>query len=352
MVFGLAAPVLNFGLPTYWMTLSDGSRMSRRFLVWSLTASWLCGVLILFAVPLPNVLLVLITGLLIGALASPYSEVLLYRAGAGSRVQTLRVIDVSSSGLCILLLWLFDALTVISATTSLFATTFLLRCGLLFKLSGRQSIGDAFPFIALRRNASDVLKAWSWDLMVVFSASIDLLIGAWFLSRSDLGLYAVAVAIGRLSGAAFSATSPLVVTATASGQSARQTLMRLTALPAMISLSAVVVFAAVGEVLVSFVYGPAYAAIAPTATVLIAGAAVSGLIAHLEAVAFAGVRYRNSPIPRILSALFVLGSCLMLQRYGDFVPFTLALSSGVGTLIALSFTLISMHRRVRGVHRS
>jgi O-antigen/teichoic acid export membrane protein len=346
LVYGLSAPLLNMGFPSYLTGRRAGEALPWRSISAALLISWAAGAVATSAVPLSSGELVLVAALLAGPLVSPYTEMILYREGRGSIVQALRVLDVGSSGIAIIMLGLLGHLTLLTATLSLFGTTVILRVGIiLYRLArvGREqwAVPCALPDWKLA-----LARLWSWDVMVALSTFADVLIAARLLTRTELGVYAIAVAVGRLSGAAFSASSPLVVAAAGRGEPMRDIVMRLTRLPLLASLAALCIFALFGSEMVHFVYGAPFTPAVGAATWLIAATCVTGIVAHMEAAALGALDRMNSAVPRVAAASLLVVLSVVIDLFYGLTPTTLACGVMVAALMSAGMTFRQVRRRV------
>jgi hypothetical protein len=187
------------------------------------------------------------------------TEAYLIRANRPALVQQLRVVDVLSTSVVATVLYVSQNLTVTTAVLGLLLPTAVLRSGVAVwavkRSAGAPGAKSHHLLYPLRRTAR---RFWPWDAVVAATASIDVIVAALVLSRSDLEIYAVAGAIGRLALAPFSAVAPYVIASASQGSPWRGVWLRWLSSPTVLVIGFLLILSASPAQLVELVYGDKY----------------------------------------------------------------------------------------------
>jgi O-antigen/teichoic acid export membrane protein len=338
LAYGLSGPLLNLGLPSMLTGRANGESLQHRTLLPPIAFAWIVGATLILLLPLPLPVRLSMAGLLIGPIISPYTEVALYRQARGSAVQALRVVDVGLTGIGVITCAALGNLSTLTATFCLFGGTVLLRLAVVAFLLVSRSVETADSTLKAWVSVS-VKRFWPWDCVVALSVFADSLVAAFTMSRSSLGIYAVALALARLCGAGFSATAPLLVAGASQGEGARRLIMRYSFLPACVGGVAVLAFAAWGPTLVAAIYGSGFREASMPAFLLMIATLVGGLTSHTEAIGLGADSRLNSPIPRLAGTACMLLLALPLALLSELPAAGLAGSVLLGSLASMLLTL-------------
>lgn len=343
MIYGMAAPVLGFGLGSSLTGRESPPWPRTRVFGWVVLVGWLIACAIVAFAPWPLPMRMAIILLLPGCLLSPISEALLQRLGLSSKVQLLRFIDVGGSSLCVVAVAVTGSLNLLTATLCLFGVTLLLRSWILFRLWKRELPSPTPKNMPSLSN--QMRRYWPWDVIVSLSMFTDIAIGLWYLPVHEVGLYAVALAIGKLASAPFSALVPRVVgQSRALAENNGRFIGRSTAIACAIALIGGLLYLAVGRPLTTGIYGEAFEGSFYPAAVLLLAFTITGVTTHAEAWALGRGGRLVSAAPRAIAAGLTLGGAVVV---GELFGITLVRLATLTLCMSLLTALLTVHRLFR-----
>lgn len=344
--FVLATPALSLGMP---ISLLSGRAAIPSFRI--------VGLHIVVATTISATIAFLYfgggIGLLIGALiigpnVTSWSELVICRSGRGSWVQPIRTLDVLSSSVIIIILHSANALSVFTATAALFGPTILIRATC-FAIGVRGLPSSAKSKLGIEAYRRPMARFWPRELLSVSATYTDIMVAAVLLNRHDLGVYAVASAMGKLALAPFSALYGETVKRACSGAGARAVLRGLLPIPSALVSLAIVTSVAFGVPIVTIVFGEEYVAAGDLLPIFLIAFGLGGAASLIETAVTVIRPGRVSSLPRVAglltaAAIWFLGSFWLSDQI-----VVLVLGLSVLNTVVLSLTLNQL--RSGGVHK-
>jgi O-antigen/teichoic acid export membrane protein len=340
LIYTMAAPFLGLGLGS---GLSSGDRPCwppPRRLAALLAVTAAVGSAAVLLAGLSAGPTTVLCALLWAPLLSPLTEAHLLRANRPALVQRLRVVDVASTSVLVTVLYGLGMLTPTGAALALLLPTAVLRAAVAVWALRRAHPGRRTTEALGRLVAHTARRFWPWDAVVAATAGIDMIVAALALERAELGIYAVAGAVGRLALAPFSAVAPHVLAAGAQGVPWSRVRLRWLGLPVVLVGVLLVALAASPIPLVELVYGRDYARAGVIAAVLVAAFAVQGVTSARESYVL-GCRGRSvSPVPRLAAAGVMAAATLLIATAGPVDAVRLAVLTLLYSVVAGAATAV------------
>ena len=159
------------------------------------------------------------------------------------------------SSVAVICLHVVGALTLTSVTMALYLPTILLRGGVIVLATGRGWLSGPVTsnWPSLYRSALG--KVWPREILSVFAGYFDIILAALLLSPFELGIYAVASALGKLALAPFSALYGEVVRRATAGDPVALICRKLLPVPAGLVGIAAVLAIVFGKSAIALTFG-------------------------------------------------------------------------------------------------
>ncbi|MEX5719288.1 hypothetical protein [Geodermatophilus maliterrae] len=340
VLYVLAPHLLSLGVPLALLPRSAAGPEPRIVLL-HVVLAWTALAGLGLVVITPSSASYVVALLMIGPVLVGWSESFLVRSARETWVQPLRTVDVVSSSVAITVVGLLGTLSIEVAVVCLFLPTVAMRVPIVVWL--RHGLrGPTHAGRSLYRHGA--ARLWPRELLGAVGFHADLIAAMLLLSPRELGVYAVASAIGRLGMAPYHAFYGESLRSVASGSALRVTLLRLVPVPTGMSLLGVAGLVLVGGPLVSLVFGEQYASAGPLAAALLAAFACGGLASLLETLITAGLPAAASVRPRLVSLL--AGCGVWAAAYWlDLGLVGVVLGLAVTNVLVLTLTAFDLSRR-------
>ena len=339
-LYVLATPALSFGVPLKLMAPS-ATLPSRRVVCVHVGCAAVVGGVLTNSLAPPSVV-PLIGLLVIGPVLVSWSETVMARGGFAGHLQYVRTADILMSSAAVVCLHVVGALTLMSVTMALYLPTILLRGGVILLATGRsRPSGPVTPnWPSLYRSALG--KVWPRELLSVFAAYFDIILAALLLSPFELGIYAVASALGKLALAPFSALYGEVVRRATGGDPVALICRTLLPVPAGLVGIAAVLAVVLGKGAIELTFGSQYVAAAGVVPLLLIAFLFGGMASMFETIVLVAMPARVSAWARLAALVAGLATCGIAVAMPD-IDRTAAV---VAAVTAMNLTAVVLTLRV------
>lgn len=306
-LYVLATPALSLGVPLKLMAPS--ARLPRSRVVWvHACCSAVLGGLLTNALA-PRSVVPLVGLLVIGPVLVSWSETVMARGGFAGHLQYVRTADVLVSSAAVVCLHVLGALTLVSVTVALYLPTILLRGGVILFAACRGWLsGPTTPeWPGLYRSALG--KVWPRELLSVLAGYLDIILAALLLSPFELGIYAVASALGKLALAPFSALYGEAVRRATGRDPVALICRTLLPVPAGLVGVAAVLAVVFGRGAIGLAFGDQYVAAAGVVPFLLIAFLFGGMASMFETIVLVAMPARVSAWARVAASAAGLATC-------------------------------------------
>jgi O-antigen/teichoic acid export membrane protein len=348
VIYIVAAPAFSVGVPLTVMKPAVLVPRARAMVAHLAVSTILASISVGLIGPIDIAPLLMVV--VVGPVLTPWSEAFLARTGRASSLQYIRTIDVASSSFIILLLFITQDLTLSSAVLAIFGPTIIIRSGIVLRyfrlLEPQVEAGSKMlPYYWLAAK-----RFWFRELLSAFALYIDIIAAAFVLRPTELGIYAVASALGKMASAPFSALYGEVVRRSAGGTEPSLVLKSILPIPACIVVSAVIGITVFGPTFIPILFGLQFNTVAGIAPWTLIAFSFAGATSMLETVITISRPRRASAGARVLGILLgVVSGGIVFELSTDAIAGIVAglLTMNIAVLAVTVLSLAGLPARMR-----
>lgn len=346
LAYGLTGPVFGLGLGSMLSAANRSIWPELRQHLALLVVQWMAVALTINLLPMDGTTKAVLIAGIWATLLSPLTEAYYFRRLNSKRVQLLRAIDVGGTSLSIGVLAAFSALSVGTATAALLAPTIVLRTAIaIIAVRSRANEPQKAASNISDALATSVRRFWPWDIAVGVSAGADMIVAALLLSHEQLGLYAVAVSIGRLALTPFSAVAPHLTSSAGAAISWNRAWRNWLAVPISLAVAGSTIFVLWGGQLVAIIYGDQFLQSTSAAGILLVSSSLLGCAAATESYMVGDSQRSISILPRVAGSIALAVMAAGIGFQAQHTPMTVALSMLGSSIVVVVLTVLGQRGR-------